>query len=211
MKKTPTAGIILAAGRSIRLGQPKQLVKIGDDILLGRVVESALNSDLDRVVLVLGHAVEKIKSALAPIAGHSKLLVIFNQKYPQGMSTSITAGLSAVQSRCPSIMVILGDQPLLDKATINLLLAHFHKSEKTICVPVCRGKRGLPVCFAKDHYADIMAIKGDIGAREVLRRNAGELLAVEVQDPSIFRDIDTPADLDKLAVELKKKLAVRRQ
>ena len=203
MDKRPTAGIILAAGMSTRLGRLKQLLEIGDSKILSMVIDAAVKSDLDRVVLVLGYCADEIRNSIGDKLLNSRIMTAVNQRYQEGMSTSLQCGLIEIRDEFPSIMVLMGDQPLLGHDTINFMLRTFRTSGKDICIPVYRGKRGLPACFTKRFYDDILAVKGDIGAREVIRNNPEDVLAVEIEDPGIFMDIDEKADLDRLELFVK--------
>ncbi len=193
-----TAGVVLAAGMSKRFGQPKQLAKHGNKFLLEWVLDSALASRLARVVLVVGHEHRKIIQALGSKINQTPLQVVINDRYQQGQSGSLRVGLSKVQKNFGSVMFILGDQPKLQASTIDFLLESFWKSEKNICVPVCRGVRGNPTIFSRTMYASLMRIEGDIGAREIIRTNQKDILYVELDDPQSFVDIDAPQDLELL-------------
>jgi len=195
--KQPTAGIILAAGISRRLGQPKQLLRFQGKFLLENILENALASRLDTVVLVLGHQAQKIVKVLGAKLDRPRLKVIVNRQYREGMSSSLRAGLREVME-FPSVMFLLGDQPWINNQLINLLLDRFRKSEKDICVPVHQDRRGNPVIFSRRFYDTLMKIEGDIGAREVIASNPRDLLEVEVSDPDVFSDIDTVSDLEAL-------------
>jgi molybdenum cofactor cytidylyltransferase len=95
-------------------------------------------------------------------------------------------------------MYLLGDQPLINSNTINLLLDQFHDSDKDICVPVFEGQRGNPTIFKRPIYEEIMMIKGDIGARSIIGKNDDRVLSVEIKDPLCFIDIDSRDDLENL-------------
>jgi molybdenum cofactor cytidylyltransferase len=198
METSPTAGIILAAGTSSRLGRPKQLVEVDGRILLSRTVAAALASKLERVVLVLGHEADRILACLKEILDNPRIGVTVNYRYREGMSGSLRHGLLQVCSAFPAIMVILGDHPLLDSGTIDLLLDKFNDSEKDICVSTHSGRQGHPVIFSSRFYKDIMNIKGDVGARDIVRENPDCVLRVEVENEDCFLDIDTEEDLASL-------------
>ncbi|MGD8257107.1 MAG: nucleotidyltransferase family protein [Desulfobacterales bacterium] len=203
MTKHPTAGIILAAGMSTRLGRPKQLIKTGGEYLLWRVIHTALASDLERIVLVLGYKAEMIVEALEQKLEHSKLRLVINQRFRDGMSTSLQSGLRAVENQFSSIMVLLGDMPLVDADTINNLLQRFWASDKSICAPIFLGKRGHPVCFDKKIYPLIMGISGDIGARDIIKRNISDVLFIEVENSEVFLDVDNESDVTDLMKNLR--------
>jgi len=201
--KNQTAGIILAAGMSQRFGRPKQLLKLNNKYLLEWVLDAALASRLDRVVLVLGHEHQKIIQALGPKATHPRLQVVTNPRYQEGQSSSLQAGLLEIQVRSSSVMFLLGDQPLLKTATIDLMLDRFRHSKKDICVPVWRGKRGNPTIFSRAMYCNLMAIEGDIGARQIIRANPERVLSIKMDDPQCFFDIDSPKDYEDVQRLLK--------
>ncbi|MDR3569579.1 MAG: nucleotidyltransferase family protein [Syntrophobacteraceae bacterium] len=199
MEKMPTAGIILAAGSSSRLGRPKQLLDIGGRPLVVRTVQTALSSLLERVVLVLGHEAEAILASLGPLGSEPRLVVRVNSRYGEGMSTTLREGLEQVAD-FPSVMVILADHPFLDYRLMDLLLTRFRSSDKDICVPCCKGRQGSPTIFGARFYPDIMKIRGDAGGREIIRKNPESLLRVEIETEDSFFDIDTEEDLVHLGL-----------
>ena len=107
--------------------------------------------------------------------------------------------LLRVRAAFPSIMVILADHPFLDYATIDLLLARFLGSDKDICVPCFKGRQGVPVSLSSRFYNDIMSIRGDIGARDIVRKNPECVLGVELENDDCFIDIDSEEDIAALA------------
>jgi molybdenum cofactor cytidylyltransferase len=216
MKMKPTAGIILAAGASTRYGEPKQLLRLKDKCMLEWVLDAALNSALNRVVLVLGYAHQKILQALGEKSLHSRLLVAINSHYKKGQSISVAInsqykkgqsislhiGLSKVKNDYPAVMFLLGDQPMLSAAAINILLERFWADDKDICVPIYRGKRKTPVIFRRRLYSQLMEIKGDTGARQLIDDNPDRVLTVEMDNPICFFDIDTRQDFEYLKKKL---------
>lgn len=193
-----TVGIVLAAGMSKRFGQTKQLLRLGDKYLLEWVLDAALASRLSRIVLVLGHEHERIKQLLGSGINRPRLQVVINERYAEGQSHSLRAGLAALRRRFSSVMFLLGDQPRVKSATIDYLLDRFRESQKPICVPVYRGIRGNPTIFDRSMYGKLMAIEGDVGARNVIREHPQCVLNVELDDPECFEDIDVPSDYAEL-------------
>jgi len=202
IQKKPTAGIILAAGASTRFGEPKQLMRLKNKCLLEWVLDAALKSELNRIVLVLGYAHQKILQSLGEKIQHSKLLVAINPQYEKGQSLSLQTGLLKIKDDYPAVMFLLGDQPMLNTPTINVLLERFWADEKDMCVPIYQGKRKTPVIFRRRLYNQLMGIKGDIGARQLIDDNPDRVLTVEIEDPICFFDVDTRQDF----ASLKKKL-----
>ncbi|HEA66332.1 MAG TPA: nucleotidyltransferase family protein [Desulfobacterales bacterium] len=202
-KEKRTAGIILAAGQSTRIDKFKLLIKLEGKYILEWVVDAALESRLAHIILVLGYHFEKIQKALNKKIRHPRIEIVINPQYPIGLSRSLRSGLLAAKGSFPSVMFLLGDQPMLDAKTINMLLDRFWNSEREICVPVCRGKRGNPTVFSHKYYDQLLQIKGDIGARKVLEKYASHIIHVEIDHPLGFLDVDTEVDLKALQNKFK--------
>ena len=203
IKKNTTTGIILAAGASTRFGRPKQLLRLKDRCLIEWVLDAALDSELCRIILVLGYAHQKIRQALGEKLRHAKLQIEVNPQFQKGQSHSLKVGLSRVIDTSPAVMFLLADQPLVDAETINCLLDKFWSADKDIGVPTYRGKRGTPSIFRKNFYPQIMKITGDTGARQIIREHPDRVLEIEIKDPRLFLDVDTAEDLKRI-----KKLAL---
>jgi molybdenum cofactor cytidylyltransferase len=197
--KTPTAGIILAAGESRRFGRPKQLLRLGGRLLLEWVLASALASNLGCVVLVLGCEHQRVRRSLRAWTAHPKCRVLVNPEYRDGLSASLKAGVVAVRDDFPSAMFLLGDQPLVDAALINLLLLRFAASEKSICLPTHRGTRGNPTLFSSSFYPALLNLVGDRGGRDLIAAHPDQVLAVEIPDPGVFLDIDRKQDAEMVS------------
>jgi molybdenum cofactor cytidylyltransferase len=198
IQEIPTAGIILAAGASTRFGRPKQLLRLKGRYLIEWVLDAAVNSKLNQVVLVLGHAHEKILQALDQKLQHAKIYIQINPEFEKGQSTSLRAGLSKVKDDFAAVMFILGDQPMLSKIKINKLLESYWSTEKNICVPVYKGVRKNPTVFSRRFYHQLMKIEGDSGGRQLIDANHHQVLEVEIDDPLCFLDVDTKKDLEQL-------------
>ncbi len=166
-------------------------------------MDAALDSELCRIILVLGYAHQKIRQALGEKLRHAKLQIEVNPQFQKGQSHSLKVGLSRVIDTSPAVMFLLADQPLVDAETINCLLDKFWSADKDIGVPTYRGKRGTPSIFRKNFYPQIMKITGDTGARQIIREHPDRVLEIEIKDPRLFLDIDTAEDLKRI-----KKLAL---
>jgi len=200
------AGLVLAAGASIRMGKPKQLLPILGETLLGRVLNESLKSDLDRVVLVLGHSAEEIQVAIEEILEHPKLRVIENRQYELGISSSFIAGLSVIEGSHGHVMVLLADMPHIDTSLINLLLRQYLTSGLPIGAVKIKNRRSHPVIFSRKMYPELRRLRGDTGARDLFQRYSDKVILVEPEGFYDDRDIDTPEDY----VRFRKSLEVDR-
>jgi molybdenum cofactor cytidylyltransferase len=196
------AGLVLAAGASTRMGTPKQLLPIGQATLLDRVLAESLQSELDVVVLVLGFKIEDILKGLKTSLRHPKLKVIENKSYAQGMSSSISAGLSAVEKDCDSVMILLGDMPHVTSRLINLLLRRCRQSGCPLAAVSSGGKRSHPVMIGRLFYPSLHQLQGDEGARSVFVDHADRVCLVETEEGYDDRDIDTWDDYMSLTSKL---------
>jgi molybdenum cofactor cytidylyltransferase len=192
------AGLVLAAGASTRMGKPKQLLPILGETLLGRVLNASLKSNLQRVVLVLGHGAEEIQAEIEEILEHPKLRVIKNRQYKWGISSSIIAGLSVIEKSHGHVMILLADMPHIDTNLINLLLRQYLASGQPIGAVKIRNRRSHPVIFSRKMYFELRRLRGDRGAKDLFQRYGDKVILVEPEGPYDNRDIDTPEDYVKL-------------
>jgi molybdenum cofactor cytidylyltransferase len=188
-----TAGIVLAAGASVRMGSTKQLLPAGGGILLERALNAALKSDLDKVILVLGHQAEEIQWALKQAFQHPKLEAAMNSQYKQGISTSIRAGLSKAKN-FDHVMILLGDMPHIKSSLINRLLHQYLDSRLPIGAIEVNAKRSHPVIFSRKLYGELERLRGDVGAKSLFEKYRDQLCLVEPEDYYDDRDIDTQKD-----------------
>lgn len=188
------AGLLLAAGTSSRMGQPKQLLPVGGLGLLDRVLEQALASDLDLVTLVLGFKAREIGQALRTDLGHPKLKVVQNPRYREGISSSIIAGLRAVEDKYDHLMVILGDMPYVTSGLINLLLHRYLASHHPLGAVSIKQERSHPVIISRLFYPDLHLLRGDTGARSLFENHPDQVCLVEATGSYEDADIDTPED-----------------
>jgi molybdenum cofactor cytidylyltransferase len=189
------AGVILAAGRSSRMGSNKLLEPVGGRPMILHAVDAVLASAARPVIVVTGHQAEDIRRA---VAGHEVTLV-HNAAYEEGMSTSLRAGIAALPKECEGALVCLGDMPGIRAGHIESLIAAFNPAEsRSIIVPVHGGRRGHPVLWAARFFAEMASIKGDVGARHLIGEHADEVREVTIDDPSVLLDVDTPEALADL-------------
>jgi molybdenum cofactor cytidylyltransferase len=194
-----TAGIIPAAGTSARMGRLKQLVLIEGQTILGRVIKAALDSDLERIVVVLGFGADEIQRVLGELLMHPNLTVVVNRQYRAGLAGSLQAGLKPVMDDYNTVMILLADHPFIESAMINRVLNRFQNSAKDLCLCTHRGRRGHPACLRRRFFPEIMALSGDIGARNIFADHPNQVLEVELESDRYFMDVDTLADLERAA------------
>jgi molybdenum cofactor cytidylyltransferase len=184
-------GVVLAAGRSSRLGRPKQLLPFGNEPLLRYTVRRILKSSLDEVLVVVGHEAEAVTATIADLP----VRVIVNPDAALGQSTSVQAGLANLAPQTEAVVFFLGDQPGIDATIIDALVAAWRESRAPVVAPRYRDGIGNPVLFDRSAFAELASLDGDSGARPIVREHerAGDLLLVPVDRPRP-RDIDTEAD-----------------
>ncbi len=192
------AGIILAAGLSKRFAGNKLLAPVRGKAMIRWTVEAALASRLGRVVIVLGHERAQVGAALGDLFAGRRLEEVVNHDYRDGQSSSVIAGLEAVRGEHRAAMFLLGDQPLVEAATIDTLIAAFEKSASDICYPCHGGRRRNPVIFAEPFFPAILALTGDTGPRALIDANPHAVTAVEFAASAQFEDVDSPGDLKSL-------------
>lgn len=186
-----SAGVVLAAGASTRMGSPKQLLDVGGRPLLERVVAAACASRLDDVVVVLGAEAQRIRDAVD--LGRARVIV--NESYTDGMSTSLRAGVGALADEVDRAVVILGDQPDVDAALFDRLLDAHESSGLPSAALEFEGLLHPPVVLARELWSRIDELRGDVGLRQLLRQGTDRVARVPTSRPSHHPvDIDTPTD-----------------
>ena len=194
----PVVGaIVLAAGASSRMAPRHKLLVAGADgrAMVARVVDNLLGTDARPVIVVTGHRSEEVRAALAG----RDVRFVQAEHHALGLAESLKAGLSALPETCVASLVCLGDMPLVSSAAIARILAAYDPDEgRGIVVPTHGGAFGNPVLWDRRHFAEMMTLSGDAGARRLLRAHAGEIAEVAMDDDAVLRDFDTPESLAAL-------------
>ncbi len=187
------AAIVLAAGRSTRMGGPnKLLAEIGGKPLVRIVVEQALASKASSVVVVTGHQQAEVEQALHGL----NVSFTHNPDFADGLASSVKAGIAAVPKDADGALICLGDMPLIDAQLIDRLIEAFSPDKGSLIVlPVAGGRRGNPVLWSRRFFSELMMLDGDIGARHLITQHNEAVAEVEVDGKSAFLDIDTPEAL----------------
>jgi molybdenum cofactor cytidylyltransferase len=191
------SAVVLAAGRSARMGEAKQLLRVGDRTVLARALENVREAQVDEVVLVLGFSAEMIRAGLSA-ALLSRLKIVVNQQYEQGMASSLREGLAAVSPEMDAALIVLADQPFVRPATIDRVIERYCRADAKIVIPFYKGKRGNPVLLDRSLFSEAMALEGDTGCRAIFGRHADEIEEVEVNDEGVLLDIDNREDYERL-------------
>jgi len=187
------AAIILAAGRSTRMGGPnKLLAELGGKTLVRIVTEQALVSKAKGVIVVTGHQAEQVEKALQGL----NVKFVRNPDFAQGLAGSVKAGVAAVPDSADGAVICLGDMPLIDAHLIDRLIEAFAPDRgNLIAVPVSDGRRGNPVLWSRRFFNELMTLDGDIGARHLIAKHSEAVAEVPVDGHGAFLDIDTPQAL----------------
>ena len=188
MEASSVSAILLAAGKSSRMGKLKQLMTLGNSTMLEQTLDNLLGSHLTDIIVVLGYKAEEVMKKLSG----RPIKVVVNPLYREGMGTSIAAGLKFVDSQAQAVMLTLGDQPYVDSPTINRLIEEFGKSSKGIAIPTYQGQRGHPIIFARKYQAQLAELSSDIGGRDIIKEHPKDILEVPVDCEGITIDIDIP-------------------
>ena len=190
-----TGIIILAAGSSSRMGQPKQLLELEGQNLLQRTIQTSQKVKNTEIVLVLGANKDKILSEISNI----NISIAFNEEWETGMASSIRKGLQKIleiNSSLKAVIILLCDQPFLSSDLINQLIeTHIEYPHKMIASEYNQSL-GVPVLFPKNYFSELLTLQGQAGAKKIIQKNQKEVIAVPFPKGNI--DIDTPEDYEKL-------------
>jgi molybdenum cofactor cytidylyltransferase len=200
VQKKRIAAVVLAAGRSTRMGGPnKLLAEIARRPLVRIAAEAALASRARPVIVVAGHQREQIERALAGLP----VRFVDNPDFAQGLGTSLRAGIAAVPPDADGAIVCLADMPGVDAELINRLIDAFDPDRGAlVVVPTFEGKRGNPVLWSRRFFADLMAIEGDVGARHLIGLYSEAVVEVPVDGKATLIDVDTPDALIGVGAEM---------
>jgi molybdenum cofactor cytidylyltransferase len=196
------AALVLAAGRSTRMGGPNKLVaEIGGKPLVRIAAEQALASRAKPVIVVTGHQREQVEAALTGLP----VRLVHNPDFADGLATSVKAGIAAVPGAADGAVICLGDMPQVDAALINRLIEAFAPEQGALAViPTIDGKRGNPVLWSRRFFPELMAIEGDVGARNLIGRYGEAVIEVPVSGQAALTDIDTQEALAGIKAELER-------
>jgi molybdenum cofactor cytidylyltransferase len=187
--------LILAAGNSSRLGQPKQLVKFKEKTLIEFVAETALKIS-DEVLVVLGANSEIIEEQLTSLS--DSISTVYNPDWQEGMGTSIRLGIQILEKKSDTVIILLSDQPFISQELLQKMVQTFAKNQKPIVSCVYDGRLGVPMLFDKSIFPSLLTLKGEKGAKSILTYFENQISTIDFKEGII--DIDTPEDLKTLQI-----------
>jgi molybdenum cofactor cytidylyltransferase len=197
------------------MGTTKQLLRLGEQTVLGATLDALRGADLAETVVVLGASAEAIGreidfAAMGGVRGGVRVVV--NADYGSGMASSLRRGLAALGPGVDGALIVLGDQPLIRAETVDRIIERYrlpvagYRLQVTgsklpgveIVIPVCGGRRGNPVLLDRSVFGEAMALEGDVGCRAIFGLHAEGIVTVEVDDGGILEDIDSKEDYERV-------------
>ena len=188
-------GVVLAAGRSRRMGRPKALLPAspGGETFVGRIVRTLRDGGVDHVVVVAAGAAADIRRVLSQ--EHRPPRIVLNPAPERGQFSSLQVGLRAViRPGVSAVLVTLVDVPLVSAGTVEALLDAYRRTGAPLVRPERRGRHGHPVIFDRSVFGDISSAPADSSAKAIVAAHLGDSVSVPIEEDGPFRDIDTPAE-----------------
>lgn len=185
----PHGAVLLAAGASTRLGRPKQLLEVDGEPLLRRAARALLASAPLELVVVLGHDAARIGAVLEGLP----LRTAFAVDHAEGMAAALRTGIAALDPRCAGALVALTDQPALDAMHLVALREAWRAAPEQAAASRYAGVAGVPALLPRAWFGDLLALRGDQGARTLLRARLDQVSLIEA--PALAFDIDLPQAL----------------
>jgi molybdenum cofactor cytidylyltransferase len=188
------AAIVLAAGMSRRMGEPKMVLPWGQTTVIGQVVNVLALSGIDEIVVVTGGDRDLVEAALQGFPAR----LVFNPRYVEDeMAYSLKTGLFALSEKVQATLVALGDQPQIESKVVQAVLDFYHRSKATLVVPSYKMRRGHPWLIARSLWQEVDLLPSGRTLRDLLNVHADRIQYLEVETSSILQDLDTPQDYQK--------------
>ena len=197
--------IILAAGESRRMGRPKLILPFGEKTMIEIVVDNAIQSKADEVLVVLGSGAEKIAEKIRDYPVKTTV----NPEFRQGMLSSIQWGFKSLAEDTRAALGMLGDHPLIPGLVMDIIVDAYMQTGKGIVLPVYNQRRGHPILIDMKYRDDVKRVSPDTGLRALVHNHAEDILEVEVDAQGVLRDIDTVEDYNQILFEEKSGKQVR--
>lgn len=185
------AAIILAAGKSMRMGRPKMLLPWGKVTVLEQVIRSVQDAGIQDILVVSGSGRDEVEK----IAAQYKVRTTYNEKFEsEEMLASIQCGLRVQQTGTEAVLICLGDQPQVEESSVRRVCATFDKTRSPIIVPSYEMRRGHPWLVARPLWSELLDLQAPHSPRDFLNMHSAEIEYVVLDSPSIIEDLDTPED-----------------
>ena len=185
------SAIILAAGQSKRMGQPKMLLPWGNTIVLGKVIETIQLAGIKDILVVTGGARDKVESFVTSCG----IRFTHNKDFAnEEMLTSIQLGIGGQKTQSEATLICLGDQPQVEERSVRIVCEMFVSNKSSIIVPSYQMRRGHPWLIARELWDEILQMRAPESMREFLNKYKKEIFYIEHDSPSILQDLDTPED-----------------
>jgi molybdenum cofactor cytidylyltransferase len=193
------AAVLLAAGESRRMGEFKQLLRLGNKTFVEHCVDNLLASSVDEVIVVTGHRESEVRRAI----GNRPVKIVHNPDYQSGMASSIKCGVRQVSDNAEACVISLVDQPRIDTAIIDRLIqvyesGAYENGRPLMVIPTYGEKSGHPVLLDLSLREEILAMDPEIGLRQVVLAHSGAITRVSVSSPAVLEDCDLPEDYERL-------------
>ena len=183
------SGIILSAGKSQRMGQPKALLPVFGTTFLEHIVNQIRGSKLVDFKIVLGHQPDTILDRLPNL----RSATVINSRYEEGQLSSLQAGIRSLESGNPDgLMLFLVDHPFVESALIDELIGCFSKRNPPLVIPTFQGRRGHPVIFSRELFPELLDASPEVGAVAVVKQHRQQIYHLEWKSDEILIDVDTP-------------------
>lgn len=192
------SAIVLAAGLSNRMGRPKLFLKLKGKSIIRWTVEAVLQAGGNQwkeVLVVMGPNWALVEEELKGL----NVQTVFNHRFAEGMSTSLKAGLQSVSPTVEGTMIFLGDQPLISDEVVEHMFTAFRETGQPIVVPKYGTERGNPVLFAASQFSELMAVQGDKGGRDMIKRYPERVATVSFPASMAASDVDTWEDYEAIS------------
>jgi len=188
------SAIVLAAGRSRRMGAQKLLLPLGGQPVIARIVDEVLGSPVDEVVVVVGKDGQQVERALE---GRPVRLVV-NPDFTGDMLSSVRCGITAMSPQHEAALIVLGDQPGISPSLVIELVRGFRAGSRAVVVPTYGGRRGHPILLAATYRDEILRDYDAVGLRGLLQAHADDVLELEVSTPAVLEDMDVEEDYRRM-------------
>jgi molybdenum cofactor cytidylyltransferase len=191
------SAIILAAGSSKRMGQPKMILPWAETTVLGKVVEVFSEAGVQNLIIVTGGDREKVEHEISRLKSKFQKTPVYNPDYEKkGMLSSILAGLNSIPEDAEAVLIGLGDQPQVEISTVIKILEYFNQKGQGIIIPSYNHRRGHPILLDSAMIQELKTFPPDYSLRDFLNTHQGEISYVSA-NISVLQDLDTPQDYQK--------------